>query len=226
MSPQSIGFVQLWRREWQVKQQGAVQWLYPLVLFLVIITLFPLAVGSEPQLLQRLGVPAVWIATLLSLVMGIDGIFKSALDNGTLTQLVASRASIPVWTLVRLLIHWLFSSGLVALLSLLAVPLFGLSWSEAGLLSLSIIVGSPILLMLSAIASSLTLSLKNGAVLVPLIALPMQLPVLIFATGAVDLFSTGMNALPILALLLAGSIIAVIITPWVIALTLRMSWLN
>ena len=53
----TISFVQLWRREWQVKQQGAIQWLYPLVLFLVIITLFPLAVGSEPQLLQRLGVP-------------------------------------------------------------------------------------------------------------------------------------------------------------------------
>lgn len=79
---------QLWRREWQVKQQGAIQWLYPLVLFLVIITLFPLAVGSEPQLLQRLGVSAVWIAALLSLVMGVDGLFKPALDNGTLAQLI------------------------------------------------------------------------------------------------------------------------------------------
>ena len=222
----SIGFLALWRREWQVKQQGAVQWLYPLVLFLIIITLFPLAVGSEPQLLQRLGVPAVWIAALLSLVMGVEGLFKPAFDNGTLAQLIVARASIPVWVLVRLLIHWLFSSGLVAILSWLAIGLFGLSWGETAMLSLSIIVGSPILLMLSAIASSLTLSLKNGAVLVPLIALPMQLPVLIFATGAVDLFSTGLNALPILALLAAGSIIAVIVTPWVISVTLKMAWLN
>ena len=88
-----ISFVQLWRREWQVKQQGAVQGLYPLVLFLVIVTLFPLAVGSEPQLLQRLGVSAVWIAALLSLVMGVDGLFKPALDNGTLAQLVVAKAS-------------------------------------------------------------------------------------------------------------------------------------
>ena len=221
-----ISFVQLWRREWHVKQQGAVQWLYPLVLFLVIITLFPLSVGTEPQLLQRLGVPAVWIAALLSLVMGIDGLFKPALDNGTLAQLVVAKASLPLWVLIRLGIHWLFSSGIVAILSLLAVPLFGLSWFDASILMVSIIAGSPMLLMLSAIASSLTLSLKNGAVLVPLIALPMQLPVLIFATGAVDLFATGLNGLPVLALLLAGSIIAVLITPWVIALTLKMSWLN
>ena len=223
-TPRSIGFMQLWRREWQVKQQGAVQWLYPLVLFLVIITLFPLAVGSEPALLQRLGVSAVWIAALLSLVMGVDGLFKPALDNGTLAQLVVANASLPLWVLIRLVIHWIFSSGIVALLSLLAVPLFQLSWFEAWILMASIVTGSPMLLMLSAVASSLTLSLKNGAVLVPLIAL--QLPVLIFATGAVDLFATGLNGLPILALLLAGSIISVLVMPWVIALTLKMSWLN
>lgn len=225
-SPRSIGFIPLWRREWQVKQQGAVQWLYPLVLFLVIITLFPLAVGSEPELLKRLGVSAVWIAALLSLVMGVDGLFKPALDNGTLAQLVVAKASLPLWVLIRLVIHWVFSSGIVAVLSLLAVPLFQLSWFEAGILMVSILTGSPMLLMLSAVASSLTLSLKNGAVLVPLIALPMQLPVLIFATGAVDLFATGLNGLPILALLLAGSIISVLVMPWVIAVTLKMSWLN
>lgn len=224
--PRSIGFLQLWRREWQVKQQGAVQWLYPLVLFLVIITLFPLAVGSEPVLLQRLGVSAVWIAALLSLVMGVDGLFKPALDNGTLAQLVVAKASLPLWVLIRLVIHWIFSSGVVAALSLLAVPLFQLSWFEAWILMASIVTGSPMLLMLSAVASSLTLSLKNGAVLVPLIALPMQLPVLIFATGAVDLFASGLNGLPILALLLAGSIVSVLVMPWVIATTLRMSWLN
>ena len=225
-APRSIGFLQLWRREWQVKQQGAVQWLYPLVLFLVIITLFPLAVGSEPALLKRLGVSAVWIAALLSLVMGVDGLFKPALDNGTLAQLVVAKASLPLWVLIRLVIHWIFSSGIVAVLSLLAVPLFQLSWFEAWILMASIVTGSPMLLMLSAIASSLTLSLKNGAVLVPLIALPMQLPVLIFATGAVDLFASGLNGLPILALLLAGSIVSVLVMPWVIATTLKMSWLN
>ncbi len=223
---QTIGFLALWQREWLIKQQNKVQWLYPLVLFLIIITLFPLAIGTEPKLLHQLGVPAVWIAGLLSLVIGIDGLFRPALDNGTLAQLVVARASLPLWVLVRLMVHWLTSAGLVAVLSFLAVPLFGLSWFEAGILAVSIVVGSPLLLMLSAIASSLTLSLKNGAVLVPLIALPMQLPVLIFATGAVDLFATGMNGLPVLALLFAGSIFAVMVTPWLIGFSLKLAWLS
>lgn len=222
----TVDFSVLWQREWRIRQQNKVQWLYPLVLFLIIITLFPLTVGTEPKLLQQLGTPAVWIAGLLSLIMGMDNLFRPALENGTLAQLVVSRASLPLWVLVRLIVYWLTGAGMVAILAVLAMPLFGLNALQMLALSASIVVGSPMLLCLSAIASSLTLSLKNGAVLVPLIALPMQLPVLIFATGAVDLFSTGMNGLPILALLLAGSIFALIISPFVIAFSLKLAWLS
>ena len=221
-----IDFSALWQREWQIKQQNKVQWLYPLVLFLIIITLFPLAMGTEPKLLQQLGVPAVWIAALLSLIMGMENLFRPALDNGTLAQLVVARASIPTWVLVRLIVHWLTSAGMVCLLAFLAMPLFGLTSQAAIALSASILVGSPILLCLSAIASSLTLSLKNGAVLVPLISLPMQLPVLIFSFWSVGQFAMGLNGYPILALLLAGSILAVIVTPFVIAFSLKLAWLS
>lgn len=221
-----VSFQALWRREWQVKMQGLMQWLYPLVIFLMIVTLFPLAIGSEPQLLLRLAVPIVWIAALLSLVIGVDGLFKPEYDNGTLAQLVVSGSPLSLWVFVRLMIHWFSSAGCVAVLSFFAVPLFGLGVKDALALAVSVLVGSPVLLMLSAIASGLTLSLKNGAVLVPLIAIPMQLPVLIFATGAVERFMMGMNAMPIFAMLLAGSILAVIISPWVIGLVLKMAWSN
>ena len=211
-------------REWCIKRQGAVQWLFPLMIFFFFITLFPLAVGSEPALLLRLATSAVWIAALLSLVMGVDDLFKADMQNGTLAQMVVSGSPLSVWVFARLLVHWLFSAGFVAVLSLLANPLFNMPFDETLMLMLSIIVGSPLMLMLSAIASSLVLSLKNGARLVPLIALPMQLPVLIFATGAVDLYATGLNGLPTLALLGAMSIIAVIVTPWVVAQILKMAW--
>lgn len=216
----------LFIREWQIKRQGMVQWLYPLVLFLLIITLFPLAIGSEPATLLRLATPAIWIAVLLSLVMGIEELFRPDFDNGTLAQLVVSDSALVMWVALRLFVHWLFSAGFVAVLSFLAIPLFGLPIGDALILATSILVGSPMLLMLCAIASSLTLTLKNGAVLVPLIALPMQLPVLIFAVGAVDLYATGLNGLPILAMLGAGSILAVMITPWAIGAILKMAWSN
>ena len=217
-------FMTMLRREWQIKRQGAVQWLFPLVLFLLIITLFPLAIGSEPNLLLRLAPSAVWIAALIALVIGVDDLFRGEFDNGTLAQMVVAKSPLSIWVLARLMVHWLFSAGVVAILSLLVIVLFGMAAADALVLALSIIVGSPLLLALSAIASSLTLTLKNGAVLVPLIALPMQLPVLIFATGAVDLHATGLNGLPTLALMAAGSIIAILVTPWVVASVLKMAW--
>ena len=217
-------FMTMLQREWQIKLQGAVQRLYPLVMFLLIITLFPLAIGSEPNLLLRLAPSAVWIAALIALVIGVDDLFRGEFDNGTLAQMVVTKAPLMLWVLARLMVHWLFSAGVVALLSLLVIVLFGMATGDALVLALSIIVGSPLLLALSAIASSLTLTLKNGAILVPLIALPMQLPVLIFATGAVDLHATGLNGLPTLALMAAGSIIAVLVTPWVVASVLKMAW--
>lgn len=214
------------KREWQIKKQGLMQWLYPVVIFLMIIVLFPLAIGNEVALLKRLGVPIVWIATLLSLVIGVDGLFKSEFDNGVLAQIIVSKKSLSLWVLARLLVHWVGSAGAVAVLSLLTVPLFGLAVNDTLALAVSIVIGSPILLGLSAIASGLSLSAKNSAILVPLIAIPMQLPVLIFATGAVERFMMGMAYLPIFALLLAGSIFAVILCPFVIAFALKLAWQN
>lgn len=221
---EGASFGQLIVREWQIKQQGLMQWLYPLVIFLMIMTLFPLSIGAEPDLLLRLAVPIVWIGALLSLVIGIDGLFKSEFDNGVLAQLAVSGTPLALWVLVRVGVHWLFGAGCVSLLAFLAIGLFGLSVSGASVLAMSILISSPILLMLSAIASSLTLSAKNAALLVPLIAIPLQLPVLIFATGAVERFLMGMTYLPIFALLAAGSILAVMISPFVIALALKLAW--
>lgn len=220
-----ISTISLLWREWQVKYSG-LDWLYPLVLFLIITTMFPLSIGAEEKLLLRLAVPIVWIATLLALVIGMDNLFKTDYDNGVLAQIIASKASLPIWVLMKMTVHWLLSAGMMALLSWLSIPLFGLSSFDALILCLSIITASPILLGLSAIASALTLTIKNGAILVPLIALPMQLPVLIFATGLTERAMMGMPYLPILAQLTAFAILTIISAPFVIAFSLKMSWAN
>lgn len=223
ITPTNVSTRKLLKREWQVKKTGS-DWLYPLVLFLVIATMFPLSVGTDKNLLIQLAIPIVWIATLLSMVVGVDGLFKTDFDNGTLAQIVVSGTSLPIWVLVKLLVHWLFSAGVVAILSVLAVPLFGLSVYEWFVLFVSVIVASPVLLGLLAIASSLTLSAKNAATLVPIIALPMQLPVLIFATGLGERAMMGMPFLPVLAILAAMSIFVIIATPFVVAYALKMAW--
>lgn len=225
-TPHTIKTLHLLRREWQVKCQSGFDWLQPLVLFLLIATLFPLSIGAESATLLRLAVPIVWIAALLSLVVGTESLFSADFENGVLAQLVASGAPLAIWVFVRLCVHWFFSAFMVAMLSFLAMPLFNLPLFAAAILALSVLIASPTLLALSAIASSLTIGIKNASLLVALIGLPMQLPVLIFATGLVERAQMGLAFLPILAILAAMSIIAMICAPFIIAFSLKMAWQN
>lgn len=213
----------LWQREWALKVRTPAGWLYPVVFFLMVLVLFPLAAGASPKLLAQIGGAAVWIAALLSVLLGMDSLFRSDLDDGTLEQVVVARYSLPLWVLIKVAVHWLTSGFVLTLLSGLAIPLFGLSTEEASVLALGLLLGTPTLTLLAAVAAALTVSLRGAGVLVPLIALPLQLPVLVFATGAVDIVQSGASVLPVLALLAALLILAVVLLPWAIAGALRLA---
>lgn len=213
----------LWQREWALKVRTPAGWLYPVVFFLMVLVLFPLAAGASPKLLAQIGGAAVWIAALLSVLLGMDSLFRSDLDDGTLEQVVVARYSLPLWVLIKVAVHWLTSGFVLTLLSGLAIPLFGLSTDEASVLALGLLLGTPTLTLLAAVAAALTVSLRGSGVLVPLIALPLQLPVLVFATGAVDIVQSGASVLPVLALLAALLILAVVLLPWAIAGALRLA---
>ncbi|MEY4517185.1 MAG: heme exporter protein CcmB [Pseudomonadota bacterium] len=213
----------IWQRELRLRLRTPSAWLYPVVFFLMVLVLFPLAAGAEPRLLLRVGSAAVWIAALLSVLLGMDSLFRPDVEDGTLEQVFVSRASLPAWALCKVVVHWITGGGVLTLLSCLAVPLFGLSTDATAVLALSLLLGTPTLTLLAAVAAALTVSLRGSGVLVPLIALPLQLPVLVFATGAVNVVQTGGAVLPILAVLLALLILSVVLLPFALAAALRLA---
>ncbi|MBC7751096.1 MAG: heme exporter protein CcmB [Candidatus Saccharibacteria bacterium] len=211
------------RRELLLRVNHFSNWIYTLVFFVLVLLLFPLAVGANPQFLNHIGVAAVWIAAVLAVLLGMEGLFRTDVEDGTLEQVIVARQSLALWALVKVVVHWLTGGFAIVLLSVLSIPLFGLNMNEAGFLALSLLLGTPILTLLAAIAAALTVSLKSGGVLMSLIALPLQLPVLIFATGAIDVLRAGGAVMPILALLAAGLILSVIFIPFALASALRLS---
>lgn len=221
MSNRLIGI--LFRRELQLRLNNLSNGLYPLVFFILVLLLFPLAIGANSQFLNQVGVAAIWIASVLSILLGTDGLFRSDVEDGTLEQLIVARKSIALWALVKVSVHWLTSGFILVLLSILSMPLFGLNTIEVEVLALSLLLGTPVLTLLAAVAAALTVSLRSAGVLMSLIALPLQLPVLIFATGAVEVLRAGGAVLPILALLAAGLILSFIFIPFVLASALRLA---
>ena len=211
------------RRELLLRFNHLSSWVYTLVFFVLVLLLFPLAVGANTQFLNHIGVAAIWIAAVLAVLLGMEGLFRTDVEDGTLEQVIVARQSLALWALVKVSVHWLTGGFAIVLLSVLSIPLFGLNMNEAGFLALSLLLGTPILTLIAAIAAALTVSLKGGGVLMSLIALPLQLPILIFATGAVDVLRAGGAVMPILALLAAGLILSVIFIPFALASALRLS---
>lgn len=205
-----------------VSRQGG-EWLNPLSFFLMVITLFPLAISSTPAKLAAMAGGVVWIAALLAVLLSMDSLFRQDYDDGSLEQLLVSPAPLPLVVLAKVIAHWLQTGACLTLLSPIAALLLHLPSNAAWALFITLLIGTPTLSLVSAIGAALTVSLKRGGVLIPLLTLPLHIPVLIFATAAVQ---AALNGLPIggyLALLGAFWVLALTLSPLAVAAALRLA---
>lgn len=194
-----------------------------LFFFIIVVSLFPLGVGPEMDMLRKMAPGILWVAALLATMLTLPRLFGDDYRDGTLEQLVLAPQPLPVTVLGKMAAHWL-TSGLP--LTLLA-PVLGLQFdlSADGLLvlTLALLVGTPSLSAIGAIGAALTLGLRGGGVLVSLLVLPLYIPVLIFGAGAVDAAVSGLGFeahLSLLGALLAGSLF---FAPWATAAALKIS---
>jgi heme exporter protein B len=185
--------------------------------------MFPLAIGPQREWLQRIGPGAIWVAALLAVLLALPRLFEADHADGTLDAMIASGQPLPALMAGKLLAAWLVSAAPLVLLSPLLAISFDLPTDILPLLMLSLLLGSPALLCIGAIASALTLGLKGGPMLVTLLCLPLYVPVLVFGAGALESDLAGLAAGAHLALLAAGMLVAASVTPFVTALALRIS---
>lgn len=194
-----------------------------LFFFLMAVSLFPLGVGPERELLRTMAPGVLWVAALLAAMLSLGRLFALDHADGTLEQLVLSPEPLSVIVAGKVLAHWLVSGlPLVALAPAMALQ-FDLPSDAIGVLVASLLLGTPILSLIGGIGAALTLGLRGGGVLLALLILPLYIPVLIFGAGAVGAQASGLGStahLQLLAgLLLASSVLA----PWAIATALQVA---
>lgn len=195
-------------RELRVALRNNAEILNPMWFFLIVIILFPLAIGPEPQLLLRIASGVVWVAALLASLLAMDRLFRDDYQDGSLEQLTLLPLPLPLVVLAKVVVHWMVSGLPLLLLSPLAALLFGLSFREWSVMALTLLLSTPTLSFLGAIGAGLTVGLRRSGVLLSLLVLPLTVPLLIFATAAIE---AAMMQLPvggylaILGAFLAGS---------------------
>lgn len=194
-----------------------------LVFFGMVASLFPLGVGPEPDMLRTMGPGVAWVAALLSSMLSLNRLFTDDYLDGTLEQMVLSPTPLPVLVLSKALAHWLSSGLLLVVASPVIAVQFGLSVEAAGVLCLSLLVGTPLLSLVGAIGAALTVGVRGAGVLVSLLVLPLVMPVLIFGASAVQDSAAGMSISGHFSLLGAMLLLALVLAPLAAAAALRIS---
>ena len=205
----------VWRRRGDALQ--------PLLFAVMVVTLFPLALGADPSKLAKIAPGVLWVAVLLSGLLTLDNLFRSDLEDGSLEQLLLSRAPLAWLIAVRVGVHW----AVTALPLLIATPLLAdllalpreLLWP----LLASLALGTPLLSLIGAVVAALTVGIRRSGMLLAVLALPLFVPVLVFGAGAVAAAAQGLPWLGAIYLLAAGLVLALVLAPLAAATALRIA---
>ena len=191
--------------------------------FLVVITLVPLGVGAETELLRSMAPGIVWVAALLAALLSLPRLFAHDFADGTLEQMVLSPDPLPVIVLAKAFAHWLTTGVPITVFASLAAVMFDLKAEVAAVLVFSLLIGTPVLSLLGSVGAALTRGLRSGGVRTSLLVLPLYIPVLIFGAGAAGAVAVAVSPAAYLLITGALSLFALAIAPWGSAAALRIA---
>lgn len=210
-------------RDLRLAWRQAGDWLTPLGFFLLVVTMFPLAVSPEPGKLALMAPGVIWVAALLAMLLSLDGLFRQDLEDGALEQLLVAPAPLPLLVLAKVAAHWLQTGFCLVLLSPVAAVMLFLDMHTLPVLVATLLLGTPVLSLTGAVAAALTVALRRGGALIPLLTLPLMVPVIVFATGAAQAAAAGLPVAGYLALLAAFLVLALTLIPFAVAAALRIA---
>ena len=218
-----VGFVSLLRRDLLLVLRQGNDALITLAFYLLAVMMFPFGVGPEPDLLARIAAGLLWTMALFAALISLDRLFQQEQEDGGLDQLALAPLALEWSFLAKAIAHWL-ATGLPLLVAApLLAFLLRLPGPAIGVLVLALALGGPALTLVGSVGAALTLGARRGAVLLPLLVMPLYVPILIFGVGGVDAAAIGLSAQPHLLLLAAYLLAAITLAPWAGAAALRLA---
>lgn len=211
------------RRDLAIALRRKSDVLNALLFFVIVAGLFPLGVGPEPNLLHAIAPGVLWVAALLAAMLSLGRLFEADYVDGTLEQMALGTEPFAVIVIGKMLSHWLLTGLPLTLLAPVLALQYDLPAQTIAVLCATLLVGTPVLSLIGAVAAALTLGLRGGGVLTALLVLPLCAPVLIFGAGAAVAAESGLGAQPHLLLLGAFLLVSLAFAPWATAAAVRIA---
>ena len=214
-------FLALLKRDLKLAARHGLDSFMVVAFFVLVVTLFPLAVGPEQAILGRIGSGVIWVAALLSAMLSMDRLFQQDYEDGSLDLLALSPIALELLVLAKTLAHWMSTGLPLIIVSPLLGVLMNVSSAGYATMILSLALGTPILSLVGAIGAALSLGARRGGVLISLLILPLLIPVLVFGVSAVETALTDLPTRSELLILGAMLLVALALVPYAAAAALR-----
>jgi heme exporter protein B len=205
----------LWRRRGDA--------LNPVLFALLVTSLFPFALGPQPDVLARIAPGVIWVALLLAGLLSLDTLFRGDFEDGSLEQLMLTPHPLALLVACKILVHWASTALPLILATPLLAALLYLPGEQLPVLLASLALGTPLLSLIGAVVVALTVGMRRSGMLLALLALPLYVPVLIFGAGSVMAAAQGHSFDGALLLLGAGLVLALVLAPLAAAAALRIA---
>ncbi|HEY6892519.1 MAG TPA: heme exporter protein CcmB [Rhodanobacteraceae bacterium] len=212
-----------------VRRDLAIVWrrrgdaLNPILFALIVVALFPLALGPEPDNLRRIAAGVVFVALLLSGLLALDTLFRGDYEDGSLEQLVLSPHPLALLLACKIAVHWLTTALPLLIVAPLLAEMLNLPHAVLPVLMAALALATPLLSLIGAVCVALTVGMRRSGMLLALLVLPLYVPVLIFGAGACNAAQAGFPFLAPLLWLGAGLVLALVLAPLASAAALKIS---
>ena len=195
----------------------------PLIFFFLIISIFPLVLGPEKKLFDKIIPGIIWITTILTTILTSNNFFKDDFNNGIIEIYLTSDSSIELILFLKIISSWFFTCLPIIIFIPLVSVLFNISFDSALVILATLIIGTPVLISIGIFGSALTMGLSKNNILIPVIVVPFYIPVLIFSASAIEAVSIGLSYEMQIYILLALLLLTLPIMPYLLKYTLRLS---
>ncbi|HJN59947.1 MAG TPA: heme exporter protein CcmB [Alphaproteobacteria bacterium] len=210
-------------RDLRLAARGGIGSLVTVVFFVIAVSLFPLGVGPESALLERIAPGVLWVCALLATMLSLGRMFDEDFEDGSLEIIALGPLPLELVVLAKALAHWLITGLPLMIAAPVLAVLLNMSTEGFAVLMISLLLGTPTLSLIGSVGAALTVGLRRGGVLISLLVLPLYVPVLIFAVGAVEGAIFGLGERANLLILAGGFLASLALTPWASAAALRMA---
>lgn len=214
---------QIFKRDLLIAFRRRSEIIHPLIFFVMVVSLFPIALGDDKALLQKIAPAIIWVTALLATMLSLDNLFRSDFEDGSLEQLTLLKTPLSLLVTAKVIAHWVITGLPLILITPLLALLLYMPTETIPMLLLTLLLGTPTLSLIGAVGIALTVGLRQGGVILSLLILPLYIPVLIFATLAIQNAEQGFSAQAQLAMMLAILVLAITLAPFAIAAALKVS---